>query len=155
MVSRQMTLQGRSNVTIRKLLLFQSSVDTRTICDWEIFAISGDDGVSSASRYLLSDSAKADHDLINVKWHDCEANVSRLVLEHQWNTQVMKQLQPCNSLDFVCGKPKQVPVELAMMVGFALARSLPVIWTGSPLRILNDFGTTNRNCEEHTTLGWS
>jgi hypothetical protein len=100
---------------------------------------------------------KRTQDLLNIKWalraagyavgstwHDCEANVSRLVLEDQWNTQGMKQLQLCDSLAVVCGKAEQVPVELAMMAGFALARGLQVIWIGSPLRMLNDFGTVQQ-----------
>jgi hypothetical protein len=100
---------------------------------------------------------KRTQDLLNIKWalqaagyavgstwHDCADNVSRLALEHQWNRQGMKQLQLCDSLAVVCGKAEQVPVELATMAGFALARGLQVIWIGSPLRMLSDFGSVQQ-----------
>ena len=96
-------------------------------------------------------------DLLNIKWalraagyavgstwHDCEVNVSRLALENQWNAQGMKRLQLCDSLAVVCGKAEQVPVELATMAGFALARGLQVIWIGPPLRMLSDFGSVQQ-----------
>jgi hypothetical protein len=51
----------------------------------------------------------------------------------------MEELQSCDSLIVMCGTGGEIPLQLAIIAGFALARGLRVIWIGSPVRTLNDF----------------
>ncbi len=70
---------------------------------------------------------------IGSSWHDDEASAPH------WNARSVEQLQLCDSLVVICGKPDSSALEVAMMAGFALARGLRVIWIGKPVCGLNDF----------------
>jgi hypothetical protein len=50
----------------------------------------------------------------------------------------------------ICGTGGEIPLQLAVLAGFALARGLQVIWIGSPAQILSDFRTVQhfRTIEE-------
>ena len=90
-------------------------------------------------------------DLLNIKWalrsagymlastwHETEG-ASPLAFRDHWNARSVIELQACDSLVVVCGKSNEVPLELSMMAGFALACSIRVIWIGPPVRGLCDF----------------
>lgn len=89
-------------------------------------------------------------DLLNIKWalrsagytiastwHEIEIASSLRCKDH-WNARGVEQLQVCDLLVVICGKSND-PLELSMMAGFALARSLRVIWIGPTVRGLCDF----------------
>jgi hypothetical protein len=54
----------------------------------------------------------------------------------------MERLQACDSLVVVCEASSSFTPELAIMVGFAIARGIPVFWIGSPMKSLEDFSAS-------------
>ena len=62
----------------------------------------------------------------------------------------MEELRICDSLVVIRGTSSEIPLQLAVVAGFALARGLQVIWIGSPTQILSDFRTVQhfRTVEE-------
>jgi hypothetical protein len=51
----------------------------------------------------------------------------------------VEQLQTCEALVVLSGKPEEGARELGFMVGFALACGLRVIWLGPPIPMLSAF----------------
>ena len=87
---------------------------------------------------------------IGSTWHEGEAASSALVFQNHWNASRMEELRICDSLVVICGTRGEIPLLLAVVAGFALARGLQVIWIGSPAQILSDFRTVQhfRTVEE-------
>ena len=89
---------------------------------------------------------------IGSTWHEGEATLtsSALVFQNHWNASRMEELQICDSLAVICGTGGEIPLQLAVLAGFALARGLQVIWIGSLAQILSDFRTVQhfRTVEE-------
>jgi hypothetical protein len=119
----------------------------------------------SSNNFYLEAPGRT-QDLLNVKWtlraagcaigstwHEEGATSSALAFQDHWNRSRMEELQICDSLVVVCGTSGEIPLQLALTVGFALARGLQVIWIGSPAKILSDFRTVQhyRTVDEFAT----
>ena len=89
---------------------------------------------------------------IGSTWHEGEAASTALVFQNKnhWNASRMEELRICDSLVVICGTRGEIPLQLAVVAGFALARGLHVVWIGSPAQILSDLRTVQhfRTVEE-------
>lgn len=75
---------------------------------------------------------------IGSTWHDVDSITWPPFRDH-WNAVGLQQLQFCETLVVICGTGSQFVPELAMMVGFALARGIRVFWIGTPVETMNNF----------------
>ncbi len=96
-------------------------------------------------------------DLLNVKWrlrsagygigstwHDDAASASAMAFKDHWNATSLERLQVCDLLIVFGGKRDNAVLEVPMMAGFALARGLRIVWIGTPVCGLSDFGAVQQ-----------
>jgi hypothetical protein len=74
--------------------------------------------------------------VIGSNWHDSNANSCRSTFEHHWNALEFARLQECDTLVILAGETLDAATQIAMMTGFALARSLEVCWIGRTVGLL-------------------
>ena len=71
-------------------------------------------------------------------WHDASSAASVAPQAH-WTRARMEEMTPFDTLVVLCRDHEEIPAELGLAVGFAIARSLKVIWIGTPLEPLSQF----------------
>lgn len=70
-------------------------------------------------------------------WHEASPAASFAPQAH-WTRARMEQMMPFDTLVVLC-RDCEIPAQLALAVGFAIARSLAVIWIGLPPEPLTQF----------------
>jgi len=70
-------------------------------------------------------------------WHDAPPASS--AHPTHWTRTRMEELTPFDTLVVLCRDHEDIPAELGLAVGFAIARRLEVIWIGMPLEPLSQF----------------
>ncbi len=68
---------------------------------------------------------------ISSNWHEQPAQTART----HWGFQEFEEIKDCEALVVIRGHEKEFPVEVAFVVGWALARNLKVIWLGTPTEL--------------------
>jgi len=69
-------------------------------------------------------------------WHD-EPLLPANGLRSHLTWPRLEELKLCDTLVVVCGDIEEIPLELAIITGFATAHNLRVIWIGLPLEPLD------------------
>jgi hypothetical protein len=78
--------------------------------------------------------------LIKSTWHE-ESGLAPSGPQSHWSWARLEEMKICDTLTVVRGQDKELPLELALFVGFAAARNLRVIWVGLPVDLLGRFTT--------------
>jgi hypothetical protein len=71
-------------------------------------------------------------------WHDAPPTASFPSQVH-WTSAQMEQMTPFDTIVILWRAHEEIPAQLALTVGFAIARNLEVIWIGTPLEPLSQF----------------
>ena len=71
-------------------------------------------------------------------WHDVTPAAS-FAPEVHWTYAQMEQMTPFDTLVISRRDQEEIPAQLGLTVGFAIARNLEVIWIGTPLEPLSQF----------------
>jgi hypothetical protein len=71
-------------------------------------------------------------------WHDASPAAYSAPHAH-WTRARMEEMTPFDTLVVLCRGHEKIPAQLALGVGFAIARSLEVIWIGIPLEPISQF----------------
>jgi hypothetical protein len=67
-------------------------------------------------------------------WHE-ESILPASGRQSHWDSARLEEMKTCDTLVVVRGQEKELPLELAFLVGFAAARHLRVIWLGRPINL--------------------
>lgn len=71
-------------------------------------------------------------------WHDASSTASFAPQAH-WTRARMEEMTPFDTLVVLCRDHEEIPIQLGLAVGFALARSVEVFWIGVLLEPLSQF----------------
>jgi hypothetical protein len=77
---------------------------------------------------------------IGSSWHERQVAVPPVTSADHWNTKSLAELQACDCLVVVSDENDKAALEVPLMVGFALAWGLEVVWIGSSLQGVDDLG---------------
>jgi hypothetical protein len=90
---------------------------------------------------------------IGSTWHDETVMSHAADPNGDWIAERLEELNRCDALIVLCGGKTTAPLQVPLLVGYALARGLQVIWIGSSLQIasnhpnLAQFGTVEEFCD--------
>ncbi|HEX4772753.1 MAG TPA: hypothetical protein VH351_18110 [Bryobacteraceae bacterium] len=77
---------------------------------------------------------------IKSTWHE-DSTLAFSGSQTHWSRARLEEMKSCDTLVVVRERDEQLPPELALFVGFALARNLRVIWVGLPINTLEHFAS--------------
>jgi hypothetical protein len=78
--------------------------------------------------------------VIRSTWHE-ESSFASGAQQSHWSRARLEEMKACDTLVVVREQDEQLPPELGVLVGFAAARKLRVIWVGSPVDLLSQVTT--------------
>jgi hypothetical protein len=104
---------------------------------------------SARTRDLLTAqrALRAAKCFIGSTWHDQAAEGSEIA-GVDWITGRYQELDRCDALVILCGEKHKTTLQVPLLVGYALARGLQVVWIGSSVRV----GSNNVNMTQFETV---
>jgi hypothetical protein len=104
---------------------------------------------SARTRDLLTAqrALRAAKCFIGSTWHDQAAEGSEIA-GVDWITGRYQELDRCDALIILCGEKHKTTLQVPLLVGYALARGLQVVWIGSSVR----FASNNINMTQFETV---
>ena len=78
--------------------------------------------------------------MVKSTWHE-ESSLGSSGSQGHWSWARLEEMKACDTLVVVREPDTELPPELAVLVGFAAARNLRVIWVGLPVDLLGHFTT--------------
>jgi hypothetical protein len=104
---------------------------------------------SARTRDLLTAqrALRAAKCFIGSTWHDQAAEGSEIA-GVDWITGRYQELDRCDALIILCGEKHKTTLQVPLLVGYALARGLQVVWIGSSVRV----GSNNVNMTQFETV---
>ncbi len=88
-------------------------------------------------------SLRAAGHAVESTWHEGEVSAAGPANRH-WGAERMEQLRACDSLVILFGRGTQPSLELGVMLGYAVANGLRVIWIGPGSDMLGTFRAVER-----------
>jgi hypothetical protein len=104
---------------------------------------------SARTRDLLTAqrALRAAKCFIGSTWHDQAAEGSEIA-GVDWITGRYQELDRCDALIILCGEKHKTTLQVPLLLGYALARGLQVVWIGSSVRVASN----NINMTQFETL---
>jgi hypothetical protein len=95
---------------------------------------------SARTRDLLTAqrALRAAKCFIGSTWHDQAAISDPSAAGVDWITGRYQELDRCDALIILCGEKHKTTLQVPLLVGYALARGLQVVWIGSSVRIASN-----------------
>jgi hypothetical protein len=95
--------------------------------------------------------------VIGSTWHDQATTSQTSDAGADWIAERCEELDRCDALIVLCGEKHKATLQVPLLVGYALARGLQVIWIGLSVRVASNhsnsvtqFGTVEEFCETLT-----
>jgi hypothetical protein len=94
---------------------------------------------SARTRDLLTAqrALRAAKCFIGSTWHDQAAEGSEIA-GVDWITGRYQELDRCDALIILCGEKHKTTLQVPLLLGYALARGLQVVWIGSSVRVASN-----------------
>jgi hypothetical protein len=95
---------------------------------------------SARTRDLLNAqrALRAAEYVIGSTWHDQAAMSGPSEAGADWIAERCEELEQCDALIVLCGEKHKTMLQVPLLVGYALARGLQIIWIGSSVQVASD-----------------